>query len=155
MTFADNFIVVLVKKIDGSNITPTEVDALGIVLNFTQLSGFKRPIRNAVLDLVATSATGTSKVNFNNLQQAHGGITTFGAPFDSIDAMIHASRIGFKLAEVDIVMTSDDEFVCMHDTQYNNIFFTNADGSNLASDVNVDSLTLAQAQSRFLQNQYC
>ncbi len=151
VTLADSFIVVLVKKIDDSDITPTEVGALGIMLNFTALSGFKRPIRNAILDLVATSVIETGKANFNSLQQAHGGITTFGAPFDSIDAIIHASRIGFKIAETDIVMTSDNEFVCMHDMQYNNTYFTNIDGSDLASAVNVNSLTLAQAQSQFLQ----
>ena len=151
VNFTDNFIVVLVKKTDNSDITPAEAGALGIVLNFTQLSDFKRPIRNAILDLVATPITETGKVNFNGVNQAHGGITTFGAPFDSIDAMIHASKIGFKIAEVDIVMTADNEFVCMHDTQYNNKYFTNPDGSALASPVNVNSLTLAQAQSQFLQ----
>lgn len=108
-------------------------------------------------ELVDTSLFGgsnslnNSRIEFDDLNQAHGGITTFGAPFDSIDAMIHASKIGFKIAETDIVMTADNEFVCMHDTQYNNTYFTNADGSDLASAVNVNSLTLAQAQSQFLQ----
>lgn len=146
-------ITILLRKIDDSNISTSILDSITCTLEYTSVSFTESPLYNAVLDVLSDVGNDHMAVNskIGLLNQAHGGITTFGAPFDSIDAIIQASKIGFKLAEVDIVMTADNEFVCMHDTQYNNTYFTNADSSSLASPVNVNSLTLAQAQSQFLQ----
>ena len=74
----------------------------------------------------------------------HRGYNTV-APENTIPAFILSAQHGFKFVETDLNFTSDNVPVCLHDITINRTA-RNADGTELSSDVAINSITFSQSQ---------
>ncbi|PXV64453.1 glycerophosphoryl diester phosphodiesterase [Dysgonomonas alginatilytica] len=72
------------------------------------------------------------------------------APENSLDALILAERCGFKSVEFDFTVTSDGEFVMMHDDSLNIMYRNVADYSPLKTTVNCHENTLSDLQEKYV-----
>lgn len=69
----------------------------------------------------------------------------YNAPENTIPAYKESYGHGFRFVETDIRFTSDDYPVCIHDRSINRTA-RNSDGTELSETVNIDEITLEQAQ---------
>ena len=74
----------------------------------------------------------------------HRGYSTV-APENTMPAFIMSKENGFDMVETDVQFTSDNVPVLLHDTTINRTA-RNADGTQLSSDVAINSITYAQSQ---------
>lgn len=81
---------------------------------------------------------------------AHQGIRVTGAPANSLDAYAEAARAGFRHVEMDVMITSDGEYVLMHDESINATCKMASDYSDISGTVNVSSETLADLRSTYV-----
>lgn len=82
-------------------------------------------------------------INENVKSINHRGFNTI-APENTIPAFKLSRQNGFKYVETDIAFTSDDVAVLLHDATINRTA-RNADGSTIASEINIADITYAQA----------
>lgn len=74
----------------------------------------------------------------------HRGYNTV-APENTIPAFVMSAQEGFDIVETDVQFTSDNVPVLLHDTTINRTA-RNADGTELSSDVAINSITFTQSQ---------
>ena len=74
----------------------------------------------------------------------HRGYTNI-APENTLPAFILSKRYGFDMVETDVQFTSDNVPVILHDTTINRTA-RNADGTELSSDVAINSITFSDSQ---------
>lgn len=80
---------------------------------------------------------------------AHRGTFFLGAPENSVPAFMMARRLGYQYIECDVRVTSDGEYVIMHDESINRTCVTSSNTS-ISSTVNVASVTLSTLRDNYL-----
>lgn len=81
---------------------------------------------------------------------AHRGAWWSVAPENSIDSLRIAARMGYRIAEADVLRTSDGHFVLMHDNSINRTMRNASDYSAIEGTVNVASNTLADLRAGYV-----
>lgn len=79
------------------------------------------------------------------IASAHRGMARSGLPENTIPALAACAEDGWSWVETDARLTSDGKWVCLHDESINRTA-RNADGTALASTVNIADITLAEAE---------
>ncbi|WP_373792252.1 glycerophosphodiester phosphodiesterase family protein [Jeotgalibaca porci] len=128
-----HFCRLVCKYVSGADITTLNDFESAIYLseNFKGIDRFEsvirsEPIHNECFELIA-----------------HRGFHD-QVPENTIHAIKETFRKGYRTIENDISVTSDGEYVILHDSTINRTA-RNADGSVIVGDININDITLAQA----------
>ena len=133
------------RRIINGEFTISNENASYIAFSYRTLSGAVAVFESSdiVMESIYDSIEMSTKINPNVRCVNHRGYDT--APENTLTAYKLSKKYGFNYVETDVQFTSDGVPVLLHDLSINRTA-RNADGTNIASTVNISDITYVQAQ---------